>query len=318
MSNISARPSINGKSGFNWALYGTLAVQVYIYSQADFRDSWTVRIIVYGLFTLETIQTILLAHDSFHELVLSWGNYDGLVALYYTWLDLPIFTGVISAIIQCFYAWRIYVLGRSKLLSLVIILLALTQCGGALGEGILAYLLSNVPGTQDNTFKTTTVWLGGTALCDIIIATSMVYLLSKSRTGLKRTDTMINMLMKLVLETGLATAAIAVIELSLFLRFKHTFYHIVPALMLSKLYTNSLLVLLNNRLTTRRAQQLMISSNGMSSRFAVRDQSDRSGTIHVNVNEETYGDNVAMVNLSADKSLPAESINKASSMSLAV
>ncbi|KZT00515.1 uncharacterized protein LAESUDRAFT_666021, partial [Laetiporus sulphureus 93-53] len=236
---------------FNWVLYGVLVMQVYTYHQVSFRDHVAIKCLVYGLFALETVRTILLTHDSFQQLALNWGSLEGLYTLNYLWLDVPIFIGISSVCIQCFYAWHIYILGQSKALSILILLVALMQCGGAFAEGILSKVYSNVPGTQINTLRSCTVWLAGTSTCDVIIACSMVYHLSRKRTGYKSTDIVINKLIQLVIETGMATAIIAIIELSLFLQFKHNFYHIVPALLLSKMYSNSLLALLNNRVSLR-------------------------------------------------------------------
>ncbi|OBZ73530.1 hypothetical protein A0H81_06410 [Grifola frondosa] len=166
---------------FNWALYGVLCVQMYIYSQAGMPDSRVTKGIILWIFTLETLQTITATHDSFHELALSWGNFESLTELYLTWFTLPVLTGVISATIQCFYAWRIYVLSTSRILTLVIVLIALMQGAAAMAEGIQLLITQNVQGTQEDTFKTTAVWLGGTAFCDILISFCMVLLLSRNR-----------------------------------------------------------------------------------------------------------------------------------------
>lgn len=38
----------------------------------------------------EALQTILLTHDTFHQLAINFGNYDGLVAAYLTGFELVI------------------------------------------------------------------------------------------------------------------------------------------------------------------------------------------------------------------------------------
>lgn len=90
----------------------------------------------------------------------------------------------------------------------------------------------------------------------------------------------------------LSIAVFAIIELILFLTFKDNFYHVAPSLILSKLYSNSLLVLLNNRESLRRGKQdvgLPTSNRGQST--------ISRGAIHVNINNETFSDNMAMVSL---------------------
>ena len=53
----------------------------------------------------------------------------------------------------------------------------------------------------------------------------------------------------LTIETGTLTATIAVVDAILFLGFRDSDYHITPALILAKLYSNTLLVKFNSRIT---------------------------------------------------------------------
>lgn len=95
--------------------------------------------------------------------------------------------------------------------------------------------------------------------------------------------------------TFLSIAIFAIIELTLFLTFKDNFYHVAPSLVLSKLYSNSLLVLLNNRSALRDSKQdihMDGSQTSTSGQFTVT----RSG-IQVNISNETFSDNLAMVSL---------------------
>ena len=59
--------------------------------------------------------------------------------------------------------------------------------------------------------------------------------------------------MRLIVETGTITAAAAVLELVFFLSLPHNALHQLSGVTLSKLYTNSLLMLFNNRMQIRSA-----------------------------------------------------------------
>ncbi|KAG2125490.1 hypothetical protein DEU56DRAFT_824814 [Suillus clintonianus] len=281
---------------FNWGLYGVLAIQLYTYHQARFRDTRLIKFIVYGLFITETLQLVMATHDSFHTLALGWGNSVDLVTVWFTWFDLPFLTGFTSATIQCFYAWRIYVLSKSYVLAITIAAIALVQGSAAMAEGIQIYISQNVPGTQVDTFKTTAVWLGGTALCDIIICCAMFYFLSISRTGFRATDSILNRLIRITMETGMTTAIIAIIELTLFLTFEHNFYHVVPSFILSKMYSNSFLVLLNGRKSSQRSSPSDTSNSypGLSTSR----ETDRTGAMKIGLPHRTSTDDIAMVSLS--------------------
>lgn len=114
-----------------------------IYYQAGFSDNKPLRALVYFVFIFETVQTILLTHDTFHELAINFGDYEGLLNPYYIWFDLPVQSAIrvcyspfcasfltsvttVSSITQCFYAWRILVLSKSHIIAASIVLVSVT------------------------------------------------------------------------------------------------------------------------------------------------------------------------------------------------
>ncbi|KAG2141124.1 uncharacterized protein EDB93DRAFT_637382 [Suillus bovinus] len=286
---------------FNWGLYGVLTTQLYTYHQAGFRDNRLIKSIVYGLFIIETLQLIMATHDSFHTLALGWGNDTDLLDVWFSWFDLPFLTGITSATIQCFYAWRLYILSKSYVLAITIV--ALVQGSAAMAEGLQIFISQNVPGTQVDTFKTTAVWLGGTAFCDIIICCGMFYFLSKSRTGFRTTDSLLNKLIRTTIETGMVTAVIAIIELTLFLTFEHNFYHVVPAFMLSKLYSNSFLVLLNSRRRSNKRSTSTSESFNSLPQFSSSRETNRTGAMKVEFAQRASSEDLGMVSLSETENI---------------
>ncbi|KAH9936407.1 uncharacterized protein B0H18DRAFT_973743 [Fomitopsis serialis] len=94
------------------------------------------------------------------------------------------------------------------------------------------------------------VWSAGSATVDVTISAFMVYLLHRMRNEWAKTDLLVNRIIRMVIETGCVTVinAIAIV----------CFLWYIPAvascflLTLPKLYANSLLVSLNNRVLLRR------------------------------------------------------------------
>lgn len=91
---------------------------------------------VYGLYTMELVQLIMATHDAFETLGRGWGNTSTLNNPQWLWFDVPLMSGIgrhhsirhlwcrqliaswlVSASVQIYFAWRIYVLSRSKILS---------------------------------------------------------------------------------------------------------------------------------------------------------------------------------------------------------
>ena len=80
-------------------------------------------------------------------------------------------------------------------------------------------------------------------VCDIVIAGSMLYYLRWSRKVLrgKATIVLVTRILKLTVESGLLCAAVLTVSLTLFVVLPHTEWYILPAMIVSKLYSNSLL-----------------------------------------------------------------------------
>ncbi|KZT65777.1 hypothetical protein DAEQUDRAFT_768609 [Daedalea quercina L-15889] len=276
-------------SQLNWGLFGVLTVQLYMYHQTGYKDHIFVKYIVYGMYLFEALQTILLTHDTFKQLAVSFGNYQGLIGAYLTGFELVIQSALIACVTQCFYAWRIYILGRSKIVAGLIVCVSLLQCAGGFSEGVACFVYNSTSETIPIEATSVAMWIGGSAACDILITTSMVYFLWRRRSGIKRTDTMVNKLIQLVVETGLLTAVLAITQLSLYIIFKDTEYFMTPAGALSKAYSNSLLVLLNNRRVLRETRDSVTTGGSVN-----LPQLHSTRPIQINIDQETFADGDAI------------------------
>ncbi|PFH47148.1 hypothetical protein AMATHDRAFT_68360 [Amanita thiersii Skay4041] len=233
---------------FNWALFGVLSVQTYIYFLAFPNDRVIpTKAIVFLIFVSELVQTVVTTRDGSNIFGYGWGDLGTLNLVGLQWFSVPLMTGTISAVIQLFYAWRIWILSHQPYIPVFISLVALLQGGAGIWSGINAKLIGIFSQIQLRNGTPTIVWLSGTAVCDALIAFCMIYYLSKSRTGFRATNELLVKLIRITVETGLITATVAVVDLIMFLAFEKANYHAVPAMVLSKLYSNSLLVLLNAR-----------------------------------------------------------------------
>ncbi|KZT09146.1 uncharacterized protein LAESUDRAFT_539986 [Laetiporus sulphureus 93-53] len=168
-----------------------------------------------------------------------------------------------SAAVQTYFARRIYILSRSRIITGSVIAVTLGQiCIGILSA------LSNIQSVSSA--GATIAWLVVSAVADVTIAITLVILFHKMKNGLKQTDILMKRLARMVIETGTltgtvflscvtlreklnlppATTAIA----ALVLLFTAVEWTICPMLFLSKLYTNSALFTLNNRAIIKSTQ----------------------------------------------------------------
>ncbi|KAI1790129.1 hypothetical protein LXA43DRAFT_891511 [Ganoderma leucocontextum] len=235
----------------SWMLFGISVVQLYIYHVSFPRDRFAVWVSVYTIFVLDIFQSIVVASEAWQTLCAGWGRSVNLQFPGWTFTALPIVSSIISVWVQTFYAWRIYRLGRWRVIPVIIIITALAQAGGACAIAISFIWLKDIDRLHDtNMFARTIVWLGGSAFTDMTIMLSMCYLLfsvKRNTIAFARSELLVRRLIRLTVETGCACAISAVLELGFFLGLPETNIHLIVALILSKVYSNTLMTSLNSR-----------------------------------------------------------------------
>ncbi|EJD01895.1 uncharacterized protein FOMMEDRAFT_141125 [Fomitiporia mediterranea MF3/22] len=232
----------------HWGLFGILTVQVYLYHLAFPRDSTPFKALVYIIYLIEIAQTLLLTHDAFYMYARHFGDVSALDSVQTGWLAVPVLSGIVSCAVQLCYTYRIYVLSKSKALTLGISVIALTQAVAGIIGGAQAHLAAKYSLVNSKAFVAITIWLSGSALCDLVIAASMTVLLKRGDSGIRATHALISKLIRLIIETGSLTALMAIAEVACFFALPHLNYYVCLAIIRAKLYSNSLLVVFNSRL----------------------------------------------------------------------
>ncbi|PBL03263.1 hypothetical protein ARMGADRAFT_1069822 [Armillaria gallica] len=267
----------------NWGLFGTLSVQLCVslqvvlppivsnafsldlYYLAFPNDRRFTKHLVYGIYVIEFVQTMLVAHDMFATYGYGFGDMDALTGMNFNWLTVPIMSAVAACVGQIFYAYRIFILSKSRIISIFVICVSLTSSVAAMITGIYSFQAGNV--TKLNNRKTSIavgIWCGTSALCDILIAICMTYYLMRNNTTLRHTRMLITKLIRLIIETGSVTAAVALLNLILFFAFPHQTFYTTPALLMPKLYANTVYMVLNSRFRIIGGRDTYMSSNDMS------------------------------------------------------
>ncbi|KAJ7615430.1 hypothetical protein FB45DRAFT_1064357 [Roridomyces roridus] len=238
----------------NLFFFGTLVVQVYVYRLCFPTDNLGLKMLVYYIFLvmlactlLNIIDTQYWFGDGFGDIV-RFGNPHH--ARFYT----PLMGSFVAMLVQLFLAVRIVRLKRSAWPVAVFIgLLALAQCAGGMGCGILGYIneakLLNLTQTwRRGHLRTILVylWLIGGGAADMLIAFTMSYLVLTAKVLPTSRDCVKNVV-RLLIETNTLTAVVAIIGLSLYLGMQNTTYFVCPTMILPGLSANTMLVVLNNR-----------------------------------------------------------------------
>ncbi|KAK0236470.1 hypothetical protein EDD85DRAFT_954338 [Armillaria nabsnona] len=249
----------------NWGLFGTLSVQLYLYYLAFPNDRRLLKYLVYGIYVIESVQTILVAHDMFATFGYGFGDIDALTRMNFLWLTVPIMSAVAAGVGQVFYAYRIFVLSKSRITPIFIICVSLTSSVSAMIIGIYAFQAGDLTKMNNRKMQITAgIWCGAAALCDILIAICMTYYLMRSTSNFRRTRLLITRIIRLTIETGSVTAVVALLSFILFIVFPHQTFYITPGILLPKLYANTVYMVLNSRIRVIGGRDTYMSSTDMS------------------------------------------------------
>ncbi|KAJ6508150.1 hypothetical protein C8R45DRAFT_436512 [Mycena sanguinolenta] len=234
---------------WSYCLYGVLVVQTYIYFEMFPNDRRGLKILVWTMFFWETLFTVFMTIAAWAMFGSGWGDPQAILQFNWTWGLLPLISGIHSGMAQGFYIWRIWHLTKKLWLPVPIALGVFTQLFGlywfAINFNIAHWRITSLPPLSN----VVTVWLVGSAACDVTITLALTGILwrRKRQTKFAETTGVLNRLIRLSIETGALTSGAAICEIILWLAYQTVYYHFIPFLVLGKLYSNVLIATLNCR-----------------------------------------------------------------------
>ncbi|KAF7358000.1 hypothetical protein MVEN_00847000 [Mycena venus] len=230
----------------NMMLYGVVCIQISTYLQRYPNDSAWIRCFMLYLLLVETVNVFVEFGIIYEPLIIGFGKEAAILRSPRLLPGDSVLISVVSAPIQLFTAWRISVITGSFILPALIALLSLGSFGAGITVSVMVYMHPEFRSFESFTTEVV-VWLGLSAVCDIVIAIGMTYALYSRKTGFSTVDGQINRIIRLTLETGALTAITALMDVVLFLVFPRTTVNFIVDFPLSGLYTCSVLAMLNSR-----------------------------------------------------------------------
>ncbi|KAG5719433.1 hypothetical protein E4T56_gene20667 [Termitomyces sp. T112] len=219
----------------NYALMGILTFQVYIYRLSYRKDKMVIKLLVYSTWMLDLVQTLFASHYAWFFFVSNWGDMTVIFKTTWSLLTIPLLTSITALIVQLFSLWRIWILGegRKVYLALIIIIFleALGSCTAAFFCGLNIWIRGQDPTVifHGSWRVPVAIWFVGGALCDISIMATLVILLHTN----KRSNAS-------ELNDTLHRAIAVIVEIPALL---------MIIIIIGKLYSNSLLAMMNARAT---------------------------------------------------------------------
>ncbi|KAJ3839702.1 hypothetical protein F5878DRAFT_615550 [Lentinula raphanica] len=231
---------------FNMILYGVLLNQMFFYYQTYKSDTLWIKCLVTYLFIVETANTVFDILIMYQPLITQYGTEKAVKYFPTLFMTEPIVVVLVSMPIQCFFAWRILKITKSYIIPAIIVLLALTSATGGFITGIKLVILK-VFIKKPELHWSALLWFLPSCVADILITVTLVQSLSKRKNGFSATNTMIDKLIRMTVQTGMITAICAIGDVACFMALPHTAINFIWDLALAKLYTNCLMSTLNAR-----------------------------------------------------------------------
>ncbi|KAJ6530988.1 hypothetical protein DFH09DRAFT_141047 [Mycena vulgaris] len=230
------------------ALYGAGCLQAWFYFRTySKRDSWWTKSLVTFVIVCDSSQMAVLTACAYSYLVTNIGNPAALTHVFSTLIIEIFFSDFIALAVQLFYCYRVYRLSnRSWIASGVLAIMSLGS--------FIILLVYSAKALQTSTYaelaELNTLSMScniAAAVTDAVISLVLMYYLYISKTGLVRTDNMLNRLIAFTFNTGLPTTFCALAACISIKVWPDTFIYIFWFLLLGRFYTNTLLVTLNTR-----------------------------------------------------------------------
>ncbi|KAH9912348.1 uncharacterized protein BXZ73DRAFT_82356 [Epithele typhae] len=226
-------------------LFGIISTQTFLFFTTYKKDPVWMKVLVGTAVLTDFLNSCFDIMAVYRPLVLEFGDTDAVQVTHWDFQSDPVTVATVAFLVQGFFAWRVKVLTKSNWIVGLIYICAFTSFLGGIGTSIGASKVPRIPDLHK--LRTITyVWLPTAVIADIAITATLVFYLRKRKTGMRFTDTLINKITRLTLETGLLTSMWALTDLVVYLTIPsglHLFFNFT----LSKLYTVSLLASLLSR-----------------------------------------------------------------------
>jgi hypothetical protein len=233
-----------------FSLSGGVSVQVLIYFKLYPSDLLRVKTLVVTVWFLDTLHTGFIWSALFHYLIFHFGDRSEVDFIAWNLAITITFTALLTFLVHCFLAHRIWMLSkRNWLLTIPILTLAvlrLVSANATTGEMIRL--------ESFHLFKLGFKWMFtlGLALSstvDILITVSLFFLLHGSRTGTPSLNIVIDSLIKYAFETGALTTAGTIISMLCWLVMPQNLIFMGIHFVISKCVFFSTVLLLRSHLT---------------------------------------------------------------------
>ncbi|KAM5544680.1 hypothetical protein V8D89_001578 [Ganoderma adspersum] len=222
-------------------LFGLTAHQTYRYFRLYPKDGPSLKLLVLALLGLDTMHTVTNIHLCYYYLVVNYLNPSALTSGVWS------LRALVMLLSHSFFLRRIFLLGERRVLPVIIIgLLMISEFAFATAVTIMTFILVSFEGFASHMWM---IWvmLANAVLIDVLITGCLIFYLWRSRTGFRRTDNLLDVLMVYSINTGLSTSLLTLPAMICSIVMPGNLIWSAIYVIASKMYANSLLAVLNSR-----------------------------------------------------------------------
>ncbi|EJF62233.1 hypothetical protein DICSQDRAFT_169265 [Dichomitus squalens LYAD-421 SS1] len=197
-------------------VYGLSLYQLYRYFQLYPTDTRLIKTIVLVLFALDTFHILCCVVGCYWHLVTNYFNPSSLDDNHWSIQLLPPTGVVIILICQAFYARRVYLLeSRYRWVVSIAAVSMISLLGFCTASTVESFLAPNVVAFRKKNWLFAAMYGSATAT-DVVLTSSLVLALWRSRTGLKRVNTSLGFLFTVILPGNLIFNSVASLSVKVY------------------------------------------------------------------------------------------------------
>ncbi|KAF7768111.1 hypothetical protein Agabi119p4_7354 [Agaricus bisporus var. burnettii] len=268
----------------NTYLYGVVSYQYAKYSVTFKKDPHWVKLMVFVLFLMDTVHSASIIYMVWTFAVKSFEGGPASTNAYWPYPFTVLVMVCTACIVQGFFTYRIWKLTSQHTVACALAVLIVGAFVLGVTVAVRAWKLK--PHTSIGPFNSLlAAWLVMEVVVDASIAGILIYKLSMSKTGHKNSDSVLNRLIRMSVQTGFCTGVFAVLCLIFFFVMPRTQYFAMFGIPISRVYTITFMDALLGRSGLR---DLLFLDPDEVGRSASRGARTLSAAIRLQVTKEVY------------------------------
>ncbi|KAF8148434.1 hypothetical protein B0H34DRAFT_802967 [Crassisporium funariophilum] len=247
-------------------IFGIATVQTYIYYSRFPQDQLKWKILVAVVWILELAHCISICHTLYTLTISNYGHPEALIKPPKSLFISVILSGFIGFIVQGFFAERVRILSKKRLIPIICWLLVTIQYAMHIAAAAEAFKMTSLAQYEKEWKWLLTCVLGIGAAVDLTIAAALCYYLRQQKlNSLARTAIMIDKIIAWTIQTGVMTSFSGIIMLICYLTMPDNFIWLGFFMFFARMFSNSLLASLNTRIILREGPFADLQNQGTGS-----------------------------------------------------